>query len=117
MLLATVVLWTGCEQVEEIRDIVSRRTPHESYMASLENAGLQSTALGTAWVEASVDVLDAAAPVTLPFREIRYLDPAQPAAIGFRFDLERGQQLLVNVATPLEDSARVFIDLFEAPLD
>lgn len=112
-----MVVWSGCEQVEEIRNTMSRYTPHEAYVASLENAGLQRTALGTAWVEASVEVLDTAAPVTLPFREIRYLDPSEPAAIGFRFDLERGQQLLVDVATPLDDSARVFIDLFEAPLD
>ena len=117
LLLPAVLLGTGCEQVEEIRDTMSRRTPHEAYVASLEDAGLESTALGTAWVDASVEVLDTAAPVTLPFREIRYLDPAQPAAIGFRFELERGQQLLVDVATPLDDSARVFIDLFEAPLD
>lgn len=117
LLLAAVLIWAGCEQVEEIRDTLSRSTPHEAYAASLDDAGLASTALGEAWMEASMDVLDTAAPVTLPFREIRYLDPAQPAAIGFRFALERGQQLLIDVATPLDDSARVFIDLFEAPRD
>ena len=118
LLLGSVLLIAGCEQVESIQSSFERRlTPHEQYAASLENAGLAATALGRSWVEASTVALAEASPIVLPFREARYLDPAQPAAVGYRFDLRRGQKLLIDVATHPGDTARVFVDFFEAPRD
>ncbi len=118
LLLGSVLFATGCEQVESIQSRFERRlTPHEQYAVSLEEAGLTATALGRSWIDASTVALAEASPVDLPFREARYLDPAQPAAVGYRFDLRRGQQLLIDVATHPGDTACVFVDLFEAPRD
>ena len=116
LLLGSVLLATGCEQVESIQSRFERRlTPHEQYAASLEEAGLTATALGRSWIDASTYALAEASPAPLPFREARYLDPAQPSAVGYRFDLRRGQKLLIDVVTEPGDTARVFVDLFEAP--
>lgn len=92
-------------------------TPHEAYAASLEQAGLLHTALGRAWEAAGLQALAEAAPLSIPFREARYLDPAVPSAVGYRLDLRRGQELQILVAAEPGDSARIFIDLFEAPRD
>ena len=117
-LLGGMLLVAGCEQVESIQSRFERPlTPHEQYAVSLEEAGLTTTALGRSWIDASTLALAEASPVDLPFREARYLDPAQPAAVSYRFDLLRGQQLLIDVTTQPGDTARVFIDLFEAPRD
>ena len=118
LLLGSVLFATGCEQVESIQSRFERRlTPHEQYTVSLEKAGLTATALGRSWIDASTMALAEASPVDLPFREARYLDPAQPEAVGYRFELRRGQQLLIDVATQPGDTARVFVDLYEAPRD
>jgi len=117
LLLGAILCTTGCEQVETIRTSFERLTPHEAYTASLEEAGLIHTALGQSWMNASRHALADASPITLPFREVRYLDPAQPAAVSYAFDLQRGQKLLIHVATQPGDTARVFVDLYEAPRD
>lgn len=116
-LLGIVLLTSGCEQVETLPVFTERLTPHEEYAASLEQAGLVETALGRSWMEASTAVLATTSEITPPFREVRYLDPAQPAAVGYHFALRRGQKLLIDVATRPGDTAQVFIDLFEAPRD
>ncbi len=116
-LLAGVLVLAGCERVGEIGASFARLTPHERYAASLSEAGLGETALGRAWLDAGEAALAEASPVELPFREIRYLDPAQPAAVGYRFEARRGQHLFIDVATAPGDTARVFVDLFEAPPD
>ena len=115
LLLGGVLFVWGCQEPEVINPFARSLTPHEAYATSLEQAGLTGTVLGRSWLEASIDVLDTASPIPLPFREIRYLDPAQPAAAGYRFELRRGQKLLIDVATQPGDTARVFIDLYEAP--
>ena len=117
LLLGSAVAVLGCEQPEVINPFARTMTPHEAYTASLEEAGLTQTALGRSWLDAGAEVLDTAPPIPLPFREIRYLDPAQPTAVGYRFDLQRGQKLLINIDTEPGDTARVFVDLYEAPRD
>ncbi|MFQ5568101.1 MAG: peptidoglycan DD-metalloendopeptidase family protein [Rhodothermales bacterium] len=117
LLLMGALVVAGCEQVESVRASFERLTPHEQYAAALGEAGLMETALARTWLDASLGALDEATSIALPFREARYLDPAQPAAVGYRFDLQRGQQLLIDVTTQPGDTARVFVDLFEAPRD
>ncbi len=117
LLMGSVLFVFGCEPPETINPFARPLTPHQAYAASLEQAGLTATALGRSWLDAGAGVLETAAPIPLPFREVRYLDPAQPAAAGYRFDLRRGQKLLIDVATQPGDTTRVFIDLYEAPRD
>ena len=117
LLLGGVLFVLGCEEPEVINPFARSLTPHEAYATSLEQAGLTTTALGQSWLEAGTEILATAPPIPLPFREIRYLDPAQPTAVGYRFELKRGQKLLIDVATQPGDTARVFIDLYEAPRD
>ena len=87
LVLSAVLFVFGCEEPDIINPFARSLTPHEAYATSLEEAGLTGTALGRSWLEAGTTILDTASPIPLPFREIRYLDPAQPAAVGYRFDL------------------------------
>lgn len=103
----------GCEQAESIRTSLQMLTPHEQYAASLSDANLLNTALGQAWTTASEAALQSASEINPPFREVRYLDPAQPTAIAYQFALRRGQQLHIQVVEESQDSSRVFMDLFE----
>lgn len=116
-LLIAALLVFGCEEAESINPFARSLTPHEAYTASLEQAGLIETALGRSWLTASTTFMEAASPVSMPFREVRYLDPAQPTTASYRFDLRRGQKLMIDVAPQPNDTVQVFIDLYEAPRD
>lgn len=116
-IVVVAVTVAGCRQVEQLRDVLRHQTPYEAYEASLRTAGLDETALGRAWLEAGTRALEAAVPVTLPYREVGYLDPAEPGATGYRIDLRRGQQLVVEADVQQGDSTRLFVDLFEVPAD
>lgn len=119
-----VVLWgvavgllAGCEKVEEIRESFAHLTPHEQYAAALRTAGLAETELASQWLLASTTALRPDTPITLPFREARYLDPARPAAISYAMELRRGQELLIQVDTTPGDTSALFLDLYHVPAD
>ncbi len=111
-LLVALGLMGGCEQVGETGDLFFARFPHEAYAHGLEKAGLAETALGRAWIEASERAMAESVAVSLPFREVVFLDPAAPSALSYRFSLERGQQLAVDLRPQPGDTTRVFADLF-----
>lgn len=107
----------GCDKVEEIRESLRGQTPHEQYAASLRAAGLEDTELARQWLQASMAAFIQADSISLPFREARYLDPAQPAAISYRMALQRGQRLFVQVTAAPDDTSRLFVDLYRLPPD
>ena len=117
-LAATVVLAAaGCEQVEQIRDEWRPDTPHEAYLKGLHDAGLATTALTQEWIHEAVSALRDPRPVTLPYREDGFIAPEDPAAVGYRFRLERGQRLTVSLDLTSEQLTRVFVELFRLPED
>lgn len=95
-------------------------TPHEAYADTLRDANLDGFALGRAWIEAATQALVQPERVDLPFRESGYLDPASPSAVAYRFTLERGRVLDIDVtfeatgpaAAPAGPAPALFIDLF-----
>lgn len=109
------LLLAGCEQIEQIVDAHRDLTPHEVYAVSLQRAGLAESALGRDWIEAAESAPQAPHSVTPPYREEGFLTADDPAAIGLRIALRRGQVLTVRTEFDAEDSAQVFVDLFRVP--
>jgi murein DD-endopeptidase MepM/ murein hydrolase activator NlpD/SH3-like domain-containing protein len=107
----------SCEEVEQVVDRFREFTPHEAYAESLRAAGLVETALGKDWLRAAGDAVRSPHVVTLPFREEGYLPPEQPAAVGYRFALQRGQVLTVQTELDAAASSRLFLDFFRVPED
>jgi murein DD-endopeptidase MepM/ murein hydrolase activator NlpD len=103
--------------VDEIRDHFRDLTSHETYAASLASAGLAESALGHEWIEAAESALLEPMTVDLPYREDGFLPPNQAGALGFRFHLERGQRLSVDLEVIAPDPARMFVDLYRAHPD
>ncbi len=115
--LLLLLLAGGCGQAENLRSVFRPdQTPREAYAETLREAGALETALGRAWQAAGERALAEAARVEAPFREVGYLNPAEPAAAGYRIGVRRGQELRIRVTLP-DDSTRLFADLFEVPED
>ncbi len=111
--LGVVAVAVACEPTERFRDRFRSETPWEAYGASLNQAGLDDTALGRAWAVAARRAVDSAAAVSLPFEETGFIAADSPGAAGYRVDLPRGRKLVVDVEVDAE--ARVFVDLFRMP--
>jgi murein DD-endopeptidase MepM/ murein hydrolase activator NlpD len=112
-LLTLVLLLPGCTGV---RRLVTP-TPHERYVAMLRDSGLDQSALGRDWVHASEQALRQPVAIATPFRETGYIPAAEPVAVGYRIDLERGRRLTVDVTFESSTPARLFVDLFRARPD
>ncbi len=113
--LAALLLWTGCREIDAVRDVLRPATPYERYTETLREAELDATALGRAWLAAGPEALRTPLEARLPLREIGYFDPARPAAVAYRFAARQGQE--VRIALSASDSLRLFVDLFEVPGD
>ena len=105
----------GCEQAEKAVDYGRDLTPHEAYVASLRDSGLDGTALGRDWIRAADAALRAPVAVPLPYREEGFLTAEAPAAVGLKLGLKRGEVLTVRTAFDAGEPARVFVDLFRLP--
>lgn len=92
-------------------------SPHESYERALERAGLGETALGEAWRAAARHAIERPLDARPDFIELLAFPPDAPHAVGYRFDLQRGQRLRVVAEPEDETSPRVFVDLFEVRED
>ena len=110
-----LVLLAGCEKVEQVVDSRRDLTPHEAYVAALQDVGLDGSALGRDWIRAADAALGAPLSVPLPYREEGFLAADAPTAVGLRLALRRGQVLTVRTTFDAGDTTRVFLDLFRVP--
>src|SRR5690606_26646928 len=111
------LLLSACALVEQVQAHFRDLTPHESYAASLEQAGLDDTALGRAWMEAGDRALRTALPVTPPFEEHGFIAPEEPGAIAYRIHVPRGRRLAAAVDLDTDEDTRVFVELFRLASD
>jgi hypothetical protein len=112
------VLVTACDPAEELREVFTEPpTPHEAYSESLRDAGLEGTALGSAWLGAAARAIAEPVPVTLPYREAVYVPASEARAFGFRVALQEGQILSVLVEREAREPVRVFLDVFDPARD
>jgi murein DD-endopeptidase MepM/ murein hydrolase activator NlpD len=117
MAAASLLLLGACEEVEQVQDRFRDMTPHEAYLASLEDAGLAETALGMDWVRAARTAVDQATAVSLPFQEEGFITPEDPGATAFRISIPRGKRLTAEFTLESDEGTRVFVDLFRVPED
>lgn len=90
---------------------------HEAYGHALEQADLDTTALGRDWRQVADKTLEAPVDVSLPFRESGWFDAGRADAVGYRFSVEGGRRIDVEVEVEAEARSRLFVDLFRIPAE
>lgn len=116
LVLFSGLLFFGCTE-EKVPKRFYPRNDHEAYQHSLKQANLLNTALGEDWMKAAKRPFDNQIKVSLPYQEAFVLSDSKPDAVGYRFDVKRGQKILVDVGLIVTDTTRVFIDLFRIEND
>ena len=95
------------------RGLFGKKTPHEKYKKSLEDAGLYGTRLGALWAQAADKSLTRPISVTIPYKETGYFEMDTPSAAGYIFSAKRGEMVNVNVETNPANGFLLFIELWE----
>jgi hypothetical protein len=108
--LLTVALF-GCKE-EIVPQPYQPSTAHDAYSYALRQAGLDETALGRDWLRAADNALEEAVVVETPFRETFFVDRATAFAVGYRFQVSRGQKVEARIEMDGNHSFRLFMDLF-----
>lgn len=105
--------------LENIREFFRDPTPHEAYLMGLSQSGLVSSALGQAWMEAARTALEHPLSMAPPYQEEGFFPSEEPAALGYRFELRRGQRLMVEVVVQngAQEDTQLFVDLFRSAPD
>ncbi|WP_442587279.1 peptidoglycan DD-metalloendopeptidase family protein [Pedobacter sp. AW31-3R] len=88
-------------------------SPHEVYKRKLSTAGLDKTAMGISWINASAQSLRNALSITIPFRETGYFAAEKIPATAYRFTATQGQKLLISLSKTPADQFMIYADLWE----
>lgn len=114
-LIVLLLLCTGCaEQLEELREQYRPASPRDAYIHGLEQSGIDESIIGKRWLAEGETVLNLPLAPTLPYVEEGVVVATDVMALGYRLDLTRGQQVIVE--TTSSGGFQVFADLYE-PLD
>lgn len=117
-LVAASLLLSACDRIRDVsRRLLDDRPPRERYEASLESAGLASTALVQEWSMAGDRALREAPVVASPHDEEGYLLPAEPTAIAYRVAVRKGQEISFRLDVLGDTSSLLFLDVWQIERD
>jgi len=110
-LVFILIAFPGCKK-EIVPKAFYPRSAHEAYQHSLEEANLSETALGSDWIRVGKEALESPVEIALPYEEAFYWDPKSAEAGGYRFFVQRGLRVEVEISAYSSDSLLLFADLF-----
>lgn len=111
IIILSLLPLTTCKQ-EKVPEPYRPTHAFDAYRHSLDQAGLAETALGRDWIATSKNALNSPITISTPFEEVFYVDPAEAFAVGYRFDVIKGQRIEVDVDMQGLKTGRLFIDLY-----
>ncbi|WP_175470496.1 M23 family metallopeptidase [Pedobacter hartonius] len=92
-------------------------SPHEQYQHKLVSAGLDKTAIGSAWIVSSLSILQKALTVELPYRETGYFAAETVPAAAYRLSVVQGQKISVRISKKPENQFMIYTDVWEQSKD
>ncbi|WP_432709034.1 M23 family metallopeptidase, partial [Pedobacter sp.] len=78
---------------------------------------LKESTLYKLWMESAERSLSQPVSISIPYAEKGLFSSEQPEAVGLLFEARQGEKLNVNLRFQSLDSVRLFMDLFEYPID
>ncbi|WP_025142486.1 peptidoglycan DD-metalloendopeptidase family protein [Pedobacter jeongneungensis] len=87
-------------------------SPHEQYQKKLVNAGLDKTAMGSAWLNAATISTQKALNINIPYRENGYFAADKVPATAYKFNLTKGQKLNIKLNKTPSVGALIYIDVW-----
>ncbi|MEM1324748.1 MAG: hypothetical protein AAGI23_02280 [Bacteroidota bacterium] len=114
--IAALSLLTACAPIRYFGANLFNTSSYERYVTSLKKAGMAETSMGEDWLAAGARALTDTNYVNIPLDEIAYFASNRIDAKSYRFELEKGRNMEVEIKTFPRDLL-LFIDLFEYSAD
>jgi murein DD-endopeptidase MepM/ murein hydrolase activator NlpD len=111
LLLAIALIGASCSSTTP--GIFSKKTPHEKYAEKLDDQDLDKTPQGRQWLAAAKAAVEAPHAVELPYKQVGYFQTDKPRALGLKFTVKRGEQLLFTLKKNTAADFVVYADLFK----
>ncbi len=99
------------------KGLFAKKTAHEAYAARITDAGLQQTALGSAWFTAAQKALSRPLTISLPYKETGYFAAEKPDAAGYIFSARRGERIDIAVSAQPGGRFLLFTELWQTSQD
>jgi murein DD-endopeptidase MepM/ murein hydrolase activator NlpD len=93
--------------------IFKKMSPHDTYAQRLKDAGLDRSAMGSAWLKKSETSVTNALNIDIPYKEAGYFSAEKTPATALRFSAQRGQKLHINLTKKPAQNFAIYIDLLE----
>jgi len=93
--------------------IFNKLSPHDAYGQRLKDAGLDRTAMGSAWLQNAQSSLGNALNVSIPYKETGYFSAERIPSSTLRFDAKRGQKLHITLSKKPKVNFAIYIDLWQ----
>jgi murein DD-endopeptidase MepM/ murein hydrolase activator NlpD len=111
--LLSVALFLGaCSKLSGPAALFKKMSPHDTYTENLKSAGLESSALGSAWLANANSSISRALNITIPYKETGYFNAEKAQIATFKFNAIRGQKLHVEVQKRPSVNFDIYVDLF-----
>lgn len=92
-------------------------TPHEQYQRKLINAGLDQTAMGSAWIKTASLSIGQALNINIPYLETGYFASDKTPAAAYKFTAIKGQKINISITKKPANAALLYLDLWHLPAD
>jgi len=106
-------LLAACNGTTQIDRLLGTASPYEKYRQNLTSANLENSAMVRDWMQAGEAVLGDSIMVELPYQETGSFDRSNPKAMLLRFNVQEGQNIVINLSPISQPDAQFFMDVFE----
>ncbi|MGI4751782.1 MAG: peptidoglycan DD-metalloendopeptidase family protein [Janthinobacterium lividum] len=93
--------------------LFKKMSPHETYGTRLKTAGLQQTAMGSAWLQTADQSLGKALRINIPYKETGFFAAEKIQAATFQFEAKRGEKLYISLSKNPMQNFNVFVDVWQ----
>lgn len=111
--ILVLILLAACNGTTKIDRILGTASPYEKYKQGLTSSQLENTALVRDWMAAGEAVLNDSILVDLPYQETGSFERSSPKALLLRYNVQEGQNIIINLSPVSQPDAQFFMDVFE----
>ncbi len=107
-----MLLCLSCSRTAPLA-IFKKLSPHDAYGQRIKDAGLDRTAMGSAWLQTASQAINKALTITIPYKETGYFAADKVQSTVLRFEARRGQKLHISLSRRPETSFNIYMDLLQ----
>ena len=113
LFIALCIAGSSCSKSSGPLSIFKKLSPHDAYAQRLKDAGLDRSAMGSAWLLNADQIIGKPLNINIPYKETGYFPEEKVASTALRFAAKRGQKLRIAISKKPFTNFNIYADLFE----